>query len=163
VHNLLHRVPALWELHKVHHSSRSLDWLANWRFHVLEIVVYRALLYVPLGLLGANGQALFAVGVWNTFMGHYTHANTRIGLGPFRYLLNSPRMHLWHHTHASAGPVNKNFGIGLSVWDWVFRTAYIPEHDPSRLGFQGGETFAETWWGQTLAPFRALVATMKKP
>lgn len=157
----MHRVPVLWEIHKVHHSSTELDWLANWRFHVFEIVVYRSLLYAPLGLLGFSGEALFAYGVWNTVMGHFAHTSIEIPVGRLRYILNSPEMHLWHHVHASAGPINRNFGVTLSVWDWLFGTAYMPGHAPARLGFVGDESYARTWLGQTLEPFRAWLRLLR--
>jgi sterol desaturase/sphingolipid hydroxylase (fatty acid hydroxylase superfamily) len=43
-------------------------------------------------------------------------------------------MHVWHHVHPDAGPVNRNFGIALAIWDWLFGTAYVPAHAPERLG-----------------------------
>jgi sterol desaturase/sphingolipid hydroxylase (fatty acid hydroxylase superfamily) len=144
----------LWKIHKVHHSSRQLDWLANWRFHFLEAVIYRSLLYAPLAMVGFADQALFANGVFGTLMGHYAHANFKLHPGIAKYLINSPQMHIWHHVHASAGPVNKNFGIALSCWDWIFGTAYMPDREPERLGFAGDESYPESWWGQTAAPFR---------
>src|SRR5262245_34285840 len=51
-HFLMHRYDALWEIHKVHHSSRSLDWLATFRSHVLEQVLRR--LIAPLVLISAG-------------------------------------------------------------------------------------------------------------
>ena len=54
IHNLLHRVPWLWTFHKVHHSIDTMDWLGNWRFHWMEIVVYKALQWLPLAWLDAS-------------------------------------------------------------------------------------------------------------
>ncbi|MEE8411981.1 MAG: sterol desaturase family protein, partial [Acidobacteriota bacterium] len=48
VHWLLHNVPWLWEFHKLHHSIEELDWIGNFRFHWVEIVVYKTLSYIPL-------------------------------------------------------------------------------------------------------------------
>jgi len=50
-HNLLHRVPWLWTFHKVHHSITTMDWIGNWRFHWMEIVVYKTLQWLPLAWL----------------------------------------------------------------------------------------------------------------
>jgi sterol desaturase/sphingolipid hydroxylase (fatty acid hydroxylase superfamily) len=138
VHNLLHRVPLLWQFHKVHHSIHTMDWAGNFRFHWMEIVVYRSLLYVPLAWLGGDGGPLFAVAVFATFWGHLNHANLQVDLGHLGYLFNSPRMHLWHHDASDEGGVAKNFGIVLSLWDWLFGTAYWPrERAPGRIGYPG--------------------------
>lgn len=136
VHNLLHRVPLLWSFHKVHHSVHHMDWAASFHFHWMEIVVYRSLLYVPLALLGGDASPLFAVAVFGTFWGHFNHANLDLGLGPLAYVFNSPRMHLWHHDASDEGGTAKNFGIVLSLWDWLFGTAYWPrERPPGEIGY----------------------------
>ena len=158
IHNLLHRVPWLWEFHKVHHSIVEMDWLGDWRFHWGEILVYNGLLYVPTALLGARGEVALAVGVFDTLIGHFAHANLSWRIGGLKYLINSPEMHLWHHNHPECGPVNRNFALTLSVWDWMFGTAHVPAHDPARLGFAGVEAFPAELPGQWLAPLRALLA-----
>ena len=126
VHRLLHHSKFLWQFHKVHHSIHEMDWAGNFRFHWMELVVYRSLLYLPLTLLGGDGGPLFAVAVFATFWGHFNHSNLRVRLGPLGFVFNSPGMHLWHHDASDEGGVAKNFGIVLSLWDWLFRTAYWP-------------------------------------
>jgi sterol desaturase/sphingolipid hydroxylase (fatty acid hydroxylase superfamily) len=153
VHNLLHRVPLLWQFHKVHHSVHSMDWVASFRFHWMEIVVYRSLLYVPLVLLGGDLTPLFAVAVFSTVWGHFNHANVNLGLGPLGYVFNSPRMHLWHHDDSDEGGVAKNFGIVLSLWDWVFGTAYWPRtRAPQRIGYPHDEEMPPDIVRQLLFP-----------
>ena len=152
IHNALHRVPWLWEIHKVHHSIEQLDWMGNWRFHWIEGVLYKSLLFVPMALLGANLQAMGLYAILGTFMGHFNHANLRVSIGPLRYLLNSPAMHIWHHTHPDSGPVDHNFGIIFSLWDWLFGTAFMPPTNPRRLGFAGMERFPRALWRQLLVP-----------
>lgn len=153
IHNLLHRVPWLWEFHKVHHSITEMDWIGNWRFHWFEVVFYKVLLYVPAAFFGFSATAMFWYAVISTFVGHFAHSNLRLRIGPLRYLLNSPEMHVWHHTHPSSGPVNRNFGITLSLWDWLFGTAYVPDgRDPERLGFDGDETFPRGFIRQVFVP-----------
>ncbi len=153
VHNLLHRVPWLWTFHKVHHSITTMDWIGNWRFHWMEIVVYKGLLWLPLAWLDASPEAVFAVAVVGTFWGDFNHANLDVGLGPLGYLLNSPRMHLWHHDQSSEGGAAKNFGIVLSVWDFLFGTAHWPrERSPEQLGYPGMQEMPQTLHGQVLWP-----------
>ena len=157
IHNLLHRVPALWEFHKVHHSIVDMDWIGDWRFHWVEVIVYQSILYIPATLLGFRGDVMFWVGIVNTFVGHLAHANLRFHLGPLKYIVNTPEMHIWHHNHPDSGPINRNFGITLSIWDWLFGTAHVPSIDPARLGFTGIENYPTQLPGQWLAPFKALL------
>ena len=163
IHNLLHRVPLLWRIHQVHHSATHMDFLANWRFHPLEIPLYRAFLYPLAALCGFSPAALFAYGILNTTIGHFAHSNLRLPLGPLQYLFNNPQLHLWHHNHPAAGPVNRNFAITLSLWDYLFRTAYLPQQDPARLGFAGIEHYPTSLPGQLLAPFRPTAQSPATP
>lgn len=159
VHNLLHRVPLLWQFHKVHHSVHRMDWAANFRFHWVEVVVYRSLLYLPLAFLGGDAAPLFAVAVFSTFWGHFNHANVDVDLGPLAYVFNGPRMHLWHHDDSTEGGVAKNFGIVLSLWDWLFRTAYWPrDRPPRRIGYPGDGEMPTDLARQLLFP-----VTRRKP
>ena len=141
IHNLLHRVPALWELHKVHHSIHALDFLGSMRFHAGEILVYKSLQYVPLALAGFAPSVMFAIAVIGTAIGHFNHANLGVRIGWLKYLVNNPEMHVWHHVHGSIGPTNVNFAINLALWDWLFGTAHAPPAPPERLGFTGDADF----------------------
>jgi sterol desaturase/sphingolipid hydroxylase (fatty acid hydroxylase superfamily) len=153
IHNLLHRVPWLWTFHKVHHSIATMDWIGNWRFHWMEILVYKTLQWLPLAWLGASSEAVFAVAVVTTLWGDFNHANLDVGLGPLGYVLNSPRMHLWHHDHSSEGGPAKNFGVVFSVWDFVFGTAHWPRaRSPERLGYPGMDEMPGSFAGQVLWP-----------
>jgi sterol desaturase/sphingolipid hydroxylase (fatty acid hydroxylase superfamily) len=164
VHNLLHRVPWMWSFHKVHHSIEQLDWIGNFRFHWMEIVVYRGLTYLPLAILGVESRVILAIAVVSTLIGHLNHSNLYISWGPLRYVLNSPRMHVWHHDREwpAEHPRGVNFGISLSLWDWVFGTAWWPkcnesrQQQPRRLGFDGLEHFPRSLVGRLLYPFSKL-------
>jgi sterol desaturase/sphingolipid hydroxylase (fatty acid hydroxylase superfamily) len=153
VHNLLHRVSWLWEFHKVHHTIVTLDWIGNMRFHWGEVLIYKSISYLPLVLLGVDGRVILWVAVFSTLIGHLNHSNLSISWGPFRYLLNSPRMHVWHHDVILRGEHGKNFGVVFSVWDWIFRTAYMPTTgQPERLGFEGQENFPTSLLGRLTYP-----------
>lgn len=164
IHNMLHRVPWLWEIHKVHHSIEELDWLGSLRFHWGEAVIYKTLQYVPLALLGFDPLALFAVAVAGTIIGHGNHSNLRLDLGPLKYVLNGPEMHQWHHVHPDVGPANKNFAINLALWDWLFGTAHLPKDKsaPQRLGFVDIERFPRSLLLQAAWPLSAL-ARRRRP
>jgi sterol desaturase/sphingolipid hydroxylase (fatty acid hydroxylase superfamily) len=153
VHNLLHRVPWLWAFHKVHHSITTMDWIGNWRFHWMEIVVYRSLQWLPLAWLQASPEAAFAVAIVTTLWGDLNHANLSLRLGPLGYVLNGPRMHLWHHDLSDEGGAAKNFGVVFSAWDFLFGTAYWPrERNPERLGYPQMDEMPAGLTGQVLFP-----------
>ncbi|MBX7219402.1 MAG: sterol desaturase family protein [Blastocatellia bacterium] len=162
IHNTLHRVPWLWEFHKVHHSIVDLDWIGNWRFHWFEAIFYNSLLVLPVILFGFNPYALFWYGIVGTFVGHFAHANVRFRLGPLKYVFNSPEMHIWHHIHPDHGPINRNFGIVLSLWDWMFQTAYLPHRKAERLGFAAMEQFPRSLWKQMLIPVTTLFSRFRR-
>ncbi len=152
IHRLLHNVPWLWEFHKLHHSIRELDWIGNFRFHWGEILVYKTLGYVPLVILGVDWRVMLAIGVLWTLMLDINHANLPISWGPLRYLLNSPKMHVWHHDVELHGKGGQNFGQVLSVW--LFGTAYWPEDRemPKQLGFAGMENYPKSLIGRITYP-----------
>ncbi|NQU39607.1 MAG: sterol desaturase family protein [Lentisphaerae bacterium] len=141
VHNALHRFPPLWRIHRVHHSIETMDWIGNFRFHWGELIVYKSVKYIPLALLGARWEALLVAAVVATLIGHLNHANLNLSWGPLRYILNSPRMHIWHHDKHPHRPAGVNFGVVFSLWDWIFGTAYMPREarQPEVLGYVGME------------------------
>lgn len=157
IHRLLHRSDRLWEFHKVHHSVKQMGFAAHLRFHWMENVVYRTLEFIPLGIIGFGIQEFFIVHIIAIFIGHFNHSNFRFLLGPFMYIFNNPQMHIWHH--ASALPQNRrygcNFGMSLSLWDYLFKTAYIP-HDGRDIviGFPGDETFPKGFIHQAIYPLK---------
>ena len=143
IHRLMHNVPWLWEFHKLHHSIQQMDWIGNFRFHWAEIIVYRTLSYLPLVILGIDHRVMLAIGIIWTLAQDLNHANVRFDYGPLRYVLNSPKMHIWHHDTEVHGRGGQNFGLVLSLWDWLFGTVYWPadEEAPQRLGFDEIETY----------------------
>jgi sterol desaturase/sphingolipid hydroxylase (fatty acid hydroxylase superfamily) len=163
IHILMHRIPWFWEFHKVHHSIEELDWLGSLKFHWMEIVIYKVLQYPILALLGLDYQVLFILAIISTVIGHFNHSNFRLNLGPLKYFLNGPEMHEWHHVHPDAGPLNKNFGINLSLWDWAFGAAYLPKSkaSPSLLGFKGIKSFPKGIVSQELWPLSLWFGKLK--
>ncbi len=160
VHRLLHKAPPLWRVHQVHHSVRQMGFAAHMRFHPLENAIYRSVEYLPLAALGFHAEHLFYAHMTALIIGHCNHANFRLPLGPLRFLFNSPQMHIWHHAIALPAPHLRrhdgvNFGVSLSVWDYLFGTAYVPRSGRDEaLGFEGIERYPQGFVGHLLAPFR---------
>ena len=163
VHRLLHRVNWLWEFHKVHHSVQQMGFAAHLRFHWMETVVYRTLEYIPLAMIGFGIQDFFIVHIFATAIGHFNHANFRLPLGPLRYLLNNPQMHIWHHAKQIPYRYGVNYGISLSIWDYIFRTAYVPDNGRDiALGFEEVEKYPHTFLQQQTLPFKQLEKEKEK-
>ena len=153
-HRLLHRVPVLWSFHKVHHSVEQMGFAAQLRFHWMETVVYRAVQYLPLAMVGFGLQQFFVIDMVALSIGAVNHANFRPPIGPLRYLINSPQMHIWHHAKVMPRKYGANFGLSLSVWDWVFGTVYWPASGRDiPLGFERVENYPNTFVTQMLFPF----------
>lgn len=155
-HRLLHRVPFLWNFHKVHHSVKEMGFAAHLRYHWMEPVVYNTIRYIPLAIIANySAQDVAIVHFFNITIGHLNHANLGWNYGVFKYLLNNPKMHIWHHAkqlpkHARFGV---NFGLTLSLWDYLFKTAHIPYNGKDiELGFEGDETFPKDFINQELYP-----------
>ena len=145
IHNLLHKVNILWEFHKLHHSITYMDWIGNFRFHWMEIIIYRSLTWLPLTLLGVDYRVLLPMAVITTIIGNLNHANIKITWGPLLYIINSSSMHIWHHDEICHQKNGQNFAIVFSVWDWIFGTAYLPRktEQPEKLGFKGIDKFPQ--------------------
>jgi sterol desaturase/sphingolipid hydroxylase (fatty acid hydroxylase superfamily) len=157
VHRLLHRVPWLWEFHKVHHSVQEMGFAAHLRYHWMETVVYRTLEYIPLAMIGFGINDFLLVHLFTIAIGHLNHANIYLPLGPLKYILNSPQMHIWHHAEELPEKYRHgmNFGITLSLWDYLFGTASIPKNGRDiPLGFERVKQFPKGFFGQLLFPFR---------
>lgn len=156
IHRLLHRVPQLWEFHKVHHSIEQMGFAAHLRYHWMENVVYRTLEYIPLALIGIGLRDFFVIHIFTLAVGHFNHSNLKVNLGLLKYIFNNPQMHIWHHAHdlPEDRQTGVNFGLTLSIWDYLFKTNYIP-HDGRdiKLGFPGVEKFPKGFVSQNTHGF----------
>ncbi|MBK8554790.1 MAG: sterol desaturase family protein [Lewinellaceae bacterium] len=155
VHRLLHRVPWLWKFHMVHHSVREMGFAAHLRYHFMETIVYRSFEYIPLAMIGFGIQDFLLVHLFTITIGHLNHANFYLPLGPLKYILNSPQMHIWHHSkELPEGSHGVNYGITLSVWDYLWGSAWIPKDGRDiELGFEQVEQYPHGFFQQVVEPF----------
>jgi len=63
-------------------------------------------------------------------------------------------MHIWHHNNEHGQPTLINFGISISLWDWLFRSAYVPDRPPTVLGVPPEASPPEPLWRQLVWPVR---------
>jgi len=164
IHRMYHHVGWMWEFHKVHHSTREMGFAALLRYHWMENILYRTLEYIPLAMIGFGITDFFIVHIFTLVIGQLGHANLKIPLGPFKYVINGPQMHLWHHAKElpESHPYGFNYGISLSLWDFLFRTNYWPSDDENLpVGLPDGEKFPEDFIGQTTEPFKRIFRRKK--
>lgn len=143
-HYLQHRVPLLWEFHKVHHSAEVLNFLTVQRHHPLDPLFTTAVIGIVtalvngvfIGLFGDHltiatvaGANIFRVAS-NALGGLLRHSPFWLSFGGAteRWLV-SPAM---HHIHHSSDPkhYDTNFGTALSVWDRWAGTIYFADGAP---------------------------------
>ncbi len=158
-HWLLHNVGFLWEFHKVHHCSAVLDvWNAQ-RFHVGEQTFWPLASAFPAMLIGFPPGEVVFVAFLTSLFSYYTHSNIRIPLGPLKYVINNPQLHIWHHAATIDPKRNVNYGDATCMFDYLFGTAYLPGDRPGlKLGFAAVEDYPTNFLGQFVTPFRAIGA-----
>ncbi|HEV7284229.1 MAG TPA: sterol desaturase family protein [Kaistia sp.] len=140
VHRLHHTVPALWEIHKVHHSAEVLSPLTVMRKHPVFDLLSRGLKALLVGPLQGVVFFLFAgpvdvltavganlvFGLYHMFGAGLRHSHVRLSYGPrVEHVLISPAQHQIHHSRARRH-WDRNFGQIFALWDWAFGTLYVP-------------------------------------
>lgn len=152
IHRAFHRVSWLWRFHAVHHSSVAMDWLAGSRLHLVDVLVTRSLILVPLFLLGFAQAALYAWLVIIAFHAIFNHVNLGFRFRAVENLLVTPRFHYWHH---AVEPIDKNFSVHFPWLDRLFGTYHLPVDGewPPALGVKGNPV-PEGWMTQFAYPFR---------
>lgn len=155
IHWALHHYPFLWQFHKQHHSVKEMGFAAHFRYHWMENIVYKTLKYIPLSMIGFGIDDFFIVHTIAIAIGHLNHSNLNLDYGPLKYILNNPKMHIWHHAKEMPAhlPKGMNFGISLSIWDYLFKTAHIPFSGRDiELGFQDEDQYPEDLSKQLIYP-----------
>ena len=147
-HRLFHRFSPLWRLHRFHHNPRVLTPLTAFRFWPPETLVHMLAFALGEGLaiglaslifgLGISPEKLLGVNIiavaWMLAFSHLRHSHVPLAYPRWlSYVLISPAMHQVHH---SVDPIHhdKNFGTAFALWDWLYKTLYIPRKD-ERISF----------------------------
>ena len=138
-HVMVHAVPMLWRLHRMHHADLDFDVTTGARFHPVEILLSIAIKMAVIVLIGAAPVAvlIFEVALHATSM--FNHSNVALPLGRdrvWRLFVVTPDMHRVHHSELPF-ETNSNFGFNLPWWDRLFGTyRNQPEkgHDAMTIG-----------------------------
>jgi sterol desaturase/sphingolipid hydroxylase (fatty acid hydroxylase superfamily) len=136
-HRAYHEVPLLWRLHAVHHSVKSMDWLAGSRQHFIELLITRTLVLAPIYVLGFSKEVIDAYIVIVGFQAVFNHANVSVRLGPLRYVIVTPNFHHWHHSQDKEA-LDRNYAAHFAFLDYAFGTAVKADREwPEAYGVLG--------------------------
>jgi len=153
VHRAFHRVPFLWNFHAVHHSARSMDWMAAARMHFAEILILRGTTVIPMIVLGFADVAVHAYILIVYVHSALLHANVGWELGRVGRFLATPRFHHWHHG-VEREAIDVNFAIHFPLLDRLFGTYHLPEGRwPQGYGIEG-HPVPRSYWAQFCYPLR---------
>ncbi|MDF0555523.1 sterol desaturase family protein [Kamptonema sp. UHCC 0994] len=177
IHYMVHKLPFLWEFHKVHHSAEVLTPITAYFLHPLDIFVQE----ITILTISSSGS-----GIWVYLFGNQMQELLIYGvnIGMFMFLLvdNLQHSHFWvaypywishilispsqHQIHHSVDPKHwdKNFGAWLSLWDWMFGTLYVPQsYEKLEFGLPDGESkLFNSLTNVLLQPFRAVWQRSRK-
>ena len=163
-HVMVHAVPALWRLHRVHHADLDFDVTTGARFHPLEIILSMLIKFATIAVFGPPVLAvvIFEVVLNGTAM--FNHSNVRLPLGidrVLRWLVVTPDMHRVHHS-VEDDEANSNFGFNLPWWDRLFGT-YRDQpragHEGMTIGIHKYREVKQVAWlpGMLLLPFKGKI------
>jgi sterol desaturase/sphingolipid hydroxylase (fatty acid hydroxylase superfamily) len=166
-HWLSHKVPLLWEFHKVHHSAQVLTPLTNFRVHPVYTWIFANILAFSAAIANGIGNFMFGDTAYQYALSdtniilvlfihayvHLQHSHVWISFrGMLGRILVSPAHHQVHHSD-NPKHFDKNFGSCLALWDWMFGTLYVPqkEREPLTFGF-ADRPDAHTLKGELINP-----------
>ena len=159
-HVMVHAVPALWRLHRVHHADLDYDVTTGARFHTVEIILSMLIKFATIIVLGPPVVAVVIFEVVLNATAMFNHANVSLPKGldrVLRWFLVTPDMHRVHHS-VEDDEANSNFGFSLPWWDRLFGT-YRDQpragHEGMTIGIHTFRTMKQVSWlpGMLALPF----------
>lgn len=152
-HRAYHEIPFLWKFHAIHHSAKTMDWIAGSRMHVLELIVTRVCVLGPLYVFGFEKSVMDMYIIVVGFQAVFNHANVHLPWGPIKYLIVTPDFHHWHHSSDDAA-IDKNYAAHYAFLDYLFGTnVKTKERFPQKYGVVG-DYVPDGFVKQQLFPFR---------
>ncbi|MCN4145092.1 MAG: sterol desaturase family protein [Thiohalomonas sp.] len=164
-HVMVHAVPLLWRIHRVHHADLDYDVTTGARFHTIEIILSMLIKFATIIVLGAPVVAVVIFEVVLNALAMFNHGNVGLpkSLDTFlRCFIVTPDMHRVHHS-VEDDETNSNFGFNLTWWDRLFGT-YRDQPRGGQLGFTIGihkyRDIKQTNWitDMMMLPFKGKVS-----
>jgi sterol desaturase/sphingolipid hydroxylase (fatty acid hydroxylase superfamily) len=162
-HVAMHRIPAFWRFHSVHHSDPAVDVTTTIRQHPGESLIRYAFMAAFAIPLGPSVGAFAVYRVWSALSGLLEHSNIRLPAwldNPLSLVFTWPNMHKIHHSR-DAQYADTNYGNIVSWWDRLFFTFTPARHGASiAYGLEGHDDAAsQTTIGLLRAPFGVAEST----
>ncbi|NVO55024.1 sterol desaturase family protein [Rhodobacteraceae bacterium B1Z28] len=177
-HYIFHRVPFLWEFHKVHHSAEVMTPLTASRMHPVEEIFASLLSACSVGVVvalldqyfgfGSRAFSLFGLNIiiFVFFIAAFNLRHSHVWLQYpdwVQHIFVSPAQHQIHHSKARQH-WDKNMGFIFAFWDWSAGTLYSPKSkEDVEYGLGNGE---DGTWNDPVAlyfrPFKNAYALFKK-
>ncbi len=178
IHYIMHKVPFLWEFHKIHHSATTMNPVTQYRIHPVELILTNITSIFVFGVV---------TGVFDYLSNHQVSKWTFIGVNVFGFLfmflganlrhshvklkyptflekfLISPYQHQIHHSNA-VKHYDKNMGSKFAFWDWMFGTLVLSK-DAKKIEFglgQGDDKNYVSFWQNLYMPFKNLYLSLTK-
>jgi len=164
-HVMVHAIPVLWRLHRVHHADPDYDLTTGARFHPIEIILSMLIKVATIAVLGPAVAAVFIFELLLNATAMFNHGNVRLPAGMdrvLRWFVVTPDMHRVHHS-IEDDETNSNFGFNLPWWDRLFGT-YRDQpragHQQMTIGIHGYRQPRDVSWlpGLLALPFRGRVS-----
>ncbi|HEY4325678.1 MAG TPA: sterol desaturase family protein [Mucilaginibacter sp.] len=151
-HRFFHTRVSLWRFHSIHHSTKSMDWLAGSRTHFIDIFFTRAMTFIPLYVLGFSTTVFNVYIIFIAIHAVLIHANTRVNFGFLKYIFTTPQYHHWHHCE-DPKYYGHNFASIFPFIDMIFGTYYLPGKEwPAGTGVHEAQ-YPKGFIKQTIYPF----------
>ncbi len=159
-HVMVHAVPVLWRLHRVHHADPDFDVTTGARFHTLEILLSLLIKFATIVVLGPPVVAVVIFEILLNATAMFNHGNVRLPARldrVLRWFVVTPDMHRVHHS-VEDDEANSNFGFNLPWWDRLFGT-YRDQpragHEAMTIGIHGYREPKQVSWlpGMLALPF----------
>lgn len=152
-HLLMHKVPLLWRVHRVHHTDVELDVSTTVRFHPIELPIGLAIGLPLVAALGLPVWVLLAYDILDVVVTVFSHGNVVLPAWlerPLRYVLVTPSLHRIHHSvHPEES--DSNFSAVFPIWDIVFGTfrtrarVALPQLDLGVSEVRDGRSWSIGW------------------
>jgi sterol desaturase/sphingolipid hydroxylase (fatty acid hydroxylase superfamily) len=168
-HVMFHAVPALWRVHRMHHTDLDFDVTTGARFHPIEIVLSMLIKFAVVAALGAPALGVLIFEVLLNATSMFNHGNARISARRDRYLrwfVVTPDMHRVHHSIV-VDETNSNFGFNLPWWDRLlgtYRDQPAAGHEGMTIGIEQFREARELLLDRMLLqPFRGPLGAYASP
>ena len=164
-HVMVHAIPVLWRLHRVHHADPDYDLTTGARFHPIEIILSMLIKFATIAVLGPPAVAVIIFEVLLNATAMFNHGNVRLPIKidrVLRWFVVTPDMHRVHHS-VEDDETNSNFGFNLPWWDRLFGT-YRDQprggHEEMMIGIRGYNRPRDVSWlpGLLVLPFRGRIS-----